>query len=172
MHHDRQPTPSTFHLRSGAFTLLELMLVILIMSIVSVICLDAVSSFEANQRSDRAAREALAFFRYARALALTTGKNAEVVISGATFSVYWMSNGTTFDATPLATSSNKTGQWILNLNNSTELVGTSVAVTPAATASFIYNSLGSCLQSATITFTYAGRTKSLIVPNVGDPAVQ
>src|SRR4051812_40645386 len=70
-------TPATTAGRRRApargFTMLELMLVILIMSILSVAGMDAISTFEANQRADRAARESLTAFRFARGLAMTTG---------------------------------------------------------------------------------------------------
>ena len=56
------------------------MIVVLIMSIIGVLSLGAVADFEANQRADRAARESLTFFRFARSLAMTSGKNAKVRI--------------------------------------------------------------------------------------------
>src|SRR4051812_48054706 len=89
----RAPRP-----RARGFTMLELMLVVLIMSILSVAGMDAISSFEANQRADRAARESLTAFRFARGLAMTTGKKAKVVVDTAarTISIYWQSNGTTY----------------------------------------------------------------------------
>src|SRR5688500_18819078 len=63
-----------------AFTVVELMIVVLILSILSVTAMDAVATFEANQRADRAARESLAAFRFAKGLAMSTGKKAKVVV--------------------------------------------------------------------------------------------
>jgi prepilin-type N-terminal cleavage/methylation domain-containing protein len=68
------------HRRGRGFTVIEMMMVILVMSILAVIGLDAVATFEANQRADRAAREALAAFRFAGILAKNTGKKAKVVL--------------------------------------------------------------------------------------------
>src|SRR4051794_13535147 len=97
-------------LRRG-FTVVEVMIVLLIMSIIAVLAIDAISGFEANQRADRAARESLAAFRYARTLAMTTGKTTKVSVNTTTgnIAVYWMSNGTSFDTTPAATGLTATG---------------------------------------------------------------
>jgi prepilin-type N-terminal cleavage/methylation domain-containing protein len=170
----KPPTISPHAPWRRGFTIMELMLVILIISIVSLLSIDTVADFEANQRADRAARESLAFFRYARSLAMTTGKKAEVVVSPAagTLSVFWQSNGTSWDATPVATGATASGQWVLNLNNQRELVGTAVSLNPSGTTSFVYGALGTCVQTGTLTFTFAGRTKSLVVANVGDPKIQ
>jgi Tfp pilus assembly protein FimT len=158
----------------GAFTVMELTMVMLIMSIVGVLGIDAISSFEANQRADRAARESLACFRYARTLAITTGKKAKVAISTAsgTVSVYWMSNGTSYDATPVATGSTASGQWVVNMNSARELMGTAISLNPTTTTYFEFNTLGTCGQTGTVSFTYAGRVKSLTVNHVGDPVLQ
>src|SRR5689334_1501060 len=88
------------------FTVMELVLVLLILAITSALGIDAVSTFEANQRADRGARETLAFFRYARHLSMTTGKSAKIEIDtvNKTISVYWKSNGVSWDATPVAQS--------------------------------------------------------------------
>src|SRR6476660_9074196 len=86
------------------FTAMEMLVVLIIMSIVTVLGIDSVATFEANQRSERAARGCLAFFRYARNLALTTGKSAKVQVdtTNHTLAVYWMSNGSSWDATPVS----------------------------------------------------------------------
>ena len=148
-------------------------MVLLIMSIVAVLGFDAIASFEANQRADRAACEALAAFRYARNLAMTTGKNAKVALdpNANTISVYWMSNGTTWDASPVASGMNAGGQWVLNLSNARELVGTTFTVSPTTT-DFVYGPLGSCATTATIHFAFGDKSKSLVVASVGDPQIQ
>jgi prepilin-type N-terminal cleavage/methylation domain-containing protein len=157
-----------------AFTLVEMILVVLIMGIIATLGLDAVANFEAAQRADRACRESLTYFRYARTLSQTTGKKAKVAVDTAnkTLAIYWQSNGTTYDATPYSTSANAGGSWTLNINSARELVGTSVAITPSTTTFFEYGPLGTCNETGTVAFTYAGITKSLVVPSVGDPAVQ
>jgi hypothetical protein len=106
---------------------------------------------------------------------MTTGKNAKVTLTGNTLAVYWMSNGTSWDATPVATGVAAGGQWLLNFNTAPHIAGTAVAVSPAAATTFTYGPLGSCTMSsapATVSFTYAGRVKTLTVPAVGDPTLQ
>ncbi|HVX85345.1 MAG TPA: prepilin-type N-terminal cleavage/methylation domain-containing protein [Phycisphaerae bacterium] len=165
-------TPAAIRSRR-AFSAMELMIVITILSIVSVIGIDTIASFEANQRADRACREALAFFRFARHLAMTTGKTAEVRITPAssTFAVYWMSNGSSYDATPYPQSMVAGGQMIINMSTERELLGTTLSATGGAT-DFAFGPLGSCSTAATITFSYGHSSKTLVVPQVGDPQIQ
>src|SRR5205085_5411577 len=104
----KMPMPRSRVLRVGGmpmargFTMMEVMLVLVIMSIVAVLGMDAIAEFEAAQRADRAARESLAFFRLARNLAMTTGKNAKVVVDPSTnkISVFWKGDGTGGSAYP------------------------------------------------------------------------
>ena len=174
MHRHLHPSASPTRPRRGAFTIMELMLVLLIMSIVAVLGMDAIADFEATQRADRAARESLSFFRFARNLAMTTGKKAKVSVSTAnrTLSVYWQSNGTAYDATPYANSMTGSGTSVLNLNNARELVGTGLALNPTSATDFEYSALGTCAQTGTLSFSFGGKTKSLAVANVGDPQLQ
>ncbi len=156
------------------FTLVELMMVLLIMSIVALMGMDAIAEFEAAQRADRAARESLAFFRMARNLALTTGKKAKVAVdtTNRTVSVFWQSNGTSYDATAYSSSMTATGAMVLNLNNARELAGTTITLNPGGTTYFEYSALGTCAQTGSVSYTYGGKTKTLAVANVGDPQVQ
>jgi prepilin-type N-terminal cleavage/methylation domain-containing protein len=157
-----------------AFTLVEIMIVVIIISICTVMAMDGISAFEANQRADRGAREALVWFRFARNLAMTTGKKAKVSIdtTNKTLAVYWQSNGTTYDVNPYATSMTATGTAVLNFGANRELTGSSISVNPVATTYFEFGALGTCSQSGTLTFTYAGRSKSLAIAAVGDPQIQ
>jgi hypothetical protein len=145
--------------------------------------MDAVSTFEANQRADRAAREALAAFRFARSLAMTTGKKAKVMLDTTTtvssFSVFWQSNGAAYDTTAYSTGMVAGGTYVLkmgtNANAARELANTTFAVsntTGGYTNYFEFSALGNCAQTGTITFTYAGKTKRLVIANVGDPQIQ
>jgi prepilin peptidase dependent protein A len=172
----RRITPSAVPdpARRRGFTIVELMLVLLIMSILAVLGMDAIADFESAQRADRAARESLAFFRFARNLAMTTGKKAKVAINttNRTVSIYWQSNGTTYDATPYPVSMTSTGTAVLNLANARELVGTLVALNPATTTDFEYSALGTCAQAGAVNFSFGGRTKTISVVNVGDPRLQ
>lgn len=159
------------------FTVVEIMIVVLIMSIIAVLSLGAVADFEANQRPDRAAREAMALFRYARNLAMTSGKNAKVrVVSSSTaagLTVYHKNYGTNQDAydhTQAYGTSLTAGRTLsLNMNASRELVGT--AIEPAGTTDFEYNVLGSCSTAGTVTFRFGGKSQTLTVRNVGDPTI-
>lgn len=160
--------------RRHGFTLVEIMLVVLIMSIIAVLGMDAIAEFESSQRADRAARESLVFFRLARNLAMTTGKKAKVAVdtSNRTVSVFWQSNGTAYDATAYTNGMTGSGTSVLNLNNAREVVGTTVALNPSGTTYFEYSALGTSAQTGTVSFTYGGKTKSLVVANVGDPQLQ
>ena len=150
------------------------MMVIMILAITALLARDAIAEFEASQRPDRAAREALVWFRFARNLAMTTGKNAKVAVDTAagTLSVYWQSNGSTYDATPYPCSMTSSGTAVLTLSSARELSGTSLTVTPGTTTYFEYGPLGTCNQTGTLTLTYAGRGKTLTVTSVGDPQIQ
>lgn len=154
--------------------MIEIMAVLVIMSIMAMAGADSIASFEANQRAERAADETLGAFRFARNLALTTGKSAKVQLSTAskTFSVYWMSNGSTWDATPVSTGMNAGGTWVINLGTARELTGTTFTVSPTSATSFTYSALGSCATTGTITFTSGNKNKLLVVNAVGDPQVQ
>ncbi len=172
-----------------AFTLVEVMMVVMILSIVGMMSLDFVANYEAAQRADRAARESLAVFRFARNLARTSGKKAKVQFSKTTttndtLSVYWQSNGTSYDATPYTSGQTSGGTEALSMATRGELLGTVVGVSNAGgTVSYIeYNTLGNCNAysstpaaisgTTTITYSYGGRAKSLLVANIGDPALQ
>ncbi len=112
----------------------------------------------------------MAAFRYSRYLAMTTGKSSKVSFNTGTnaFSVYWMSNGSTWDASPV-TQPLSGGTYTVNLNTSNGIVGTTFALNPSGTTNFTYNALGSCDNATTITFSYGTRTKLLTVPKAGDP---
>jgi type II secretory pathway pseudopilin PulG len=156
------------------------MIVVLIMSIIGVLSLGAVADFEANQRADRAARESLAVFRFARSLAMTSGKNAKVrIVSSAvapysaTLSVYWKSYGagsSNYDYTqPYPTGTTASGTMVLDFNATRELVGTTVS--PSGTTDFEFTPLGSCAATGTITFSYGGKSKAISIQKVGDPLI-
>ena len=73
------------------------------MSIIAALGADCVAAYEASCPFRRAARECRCAFRYARNLARTSGNNACVYFNSGTnsFSVYWESNGTSWDANPV-----------------------------------------------------------------------
>ena len=151
---------------------MELMLVILVIAITGVLGLDTISSYEANARSERAARECLVAFRYARNLAFTSGKNACVRFNSGTnsFSVYWQSNGSSWDASPVTQPMAQGQTYTVSLNTANELAGCTYSISPSATQ-FTYSALGSCDTAGTITFTFGNHTKQLVVALVGDPTV-
>lgn len=155
------------------FTMIEILLVLLIMSIIAVLGMDGIAEFEAAQRADRAARESLAFFRLARNLAMTTGKNAKVVVNPTSnnVSVFWQSNGTTYDAAAYANSMTSTGTCVLDISNSRDLAGT-IITAPAVSTNYEFSALGNCAATGTVTFQYGGHSKSLVIAFVGDPSLQ
>jgi hypothetical protein len=65
-----------------------------------------------------------------------------------------------------------TGTAVLNLGGARELSGTAVSLNPAATTYFEFGPLGTCNQTGTLTFTYAGKSRTLTVTKVGDPQIQ
>ena len=159
--------------RCGAFTTIEVMMVLIIMGIVATIGMDSIANFDASARPERAARECLIAFRYARQLAVTTGKSAKVTFNTASnaWSVYWMSNGTTWDATPVAQPAAQGGSYTVTMNSTAELNGVTLSLNPAGTTAFTYNSLGSLDNSTVITFTFGPRSRTLTVPKAGDPVI-
>ncbi len=155
------------------FTLLEMLIVVMILGICTTLGVQAVASFEANHRAERAARECNAAFRYARYLAMTTGKSAKVSFNTATnaFSVYWMSNGTTWDANPVSQTAAVGGTYAVDLDTQREIQGTRFTLNPSGVTTFIYNALGSCGSATTITFSFGDKSRQLVVPLVGDPTL-
>ncbi len=156
-----------------AFTLVEMLIVILIMAITASLGVDAISGFEAAERPTRAARECLQAFRFARQLAVATGKSAKVSFNTSTnsFSVYWMSNGSTWDASPVAQPAFAAGVYTVTMSNSFELAGVTLSLNPAGTTNFTYNPVGSLDNASVVTFTYGSKSKTLTVNKVGDPIV-
>ncbi len=115
----------------------------------------------------------LSFFRFARHLAMTTGNSAKVHIdtTNSVFAVYLMSNGSTWDATAYAVSMAPNGIMQITMPTERELAGTTVAVTPAGTTDYIYQPLGTCTVTGTVTLTYGTHIKTITVPAVGDPQI-
>ena len=152
--------------------MLEVMIVLLIMALVVSLGVQTIASFEANQRADRAARETLVAFRYARNLAMTTGKNACVLFDPPTnsFSVYWQSNGSSWDATPVQQPL-APGNYTIDYDTEKELVGTSFSLNPSGTNRFTYSGLGTCDNASVVTFTFGSKSKTMSIVRVGDPTI-
>jgi prepilin-type N-terminal cleavage/methylation domain-containing protein len=158
--------------RAG-FTLLELIMVLMVIAIGTSLSIDMIAGFDAHQRAERAARNCAAFARYARNLAMTTGKSAKLSVnpSTGTFAVYWESNGTTFDSTPVSQSLAGTGSMSITLGSRRDLAGTTMTASPSGTTDFVYTQLGSCSAAGTLTFSCAGVSNTVTIPAVGDPVV-
>jgi hypothetical protein len=136
--------------------------------------MDSIANYDASARPERAARECLMAFRYARQLAITSGKSTKVTFTtGASsgFSVYWMSNGSSWDANPVTMPAAQGGTYTVTMANSNELKGTTISLNPSGTTVFTFNSLGSLDNSTVITFTYGPKTKTLTVPKAGEPSI-
>ena len=151
------------------FTLVEMTMAMLILAITTVIALDSVSHADAGLRAERAAREAVALVRFARARAMTDSTTYKVRfnVGAKTISVIDPNNGNAVMAGPLAG-----GTMQISLSNS-EISGVTMSPSLAGAASDPYDvtfsSLGGTGNSGTITFTYGSVTKTLQVPSVGDP---
>jgi len=152
---------------------MEVMIVMVIIAIVGVMGMDAIADYETSQRPQRAAGETLAFFRYARHLAMTTGKKAKVQINTTsnTVSVYWMSNGTTYDTTPVTNALGTGNVMTLNINSGREYMGTTITTTPSSATTYEYWPLGQCVNTGSITFSNGSKTSTMTIPAVGDPAI-
>jgi len=153
--------------------MVEVLIVLIIMGIVGTLGMDSVSNYDATARPERAARECLMAFRYARQLAVTSGKSTKVTFdtSANAFSVYWMSNGSTWDASPVTQPGAQGGTYTITLANTAELKGTTLSLNPPGTTAFTFNALGSLDNSTVITFTYGPKTRTLTVSKVGDPII-
>lgn len=157
-----------------AFTMIEVMIVLIIMAICATLAMGAISNYEASQRPERAARECQALLRYARNLALTTGKTAclRINTTNNTMAVYWQSNGTSYDANPVSSSAGVGGQLLIDLDTQREIAGVRMTLSGGGTSQdFAYNALGSGATSGTITFSYGTRARSIVIPRIGEATV-
>ena len=155
-----------------AFTLVEIVIVVLIASIAGTIALTAYSSTDAGYRPDRTARELTTALRYARSLAMSTNAicGVEIDTSLQQFRVFQVS-GASYNT--VSQSMMGSGTYVVSLVTQKEIAG--VTLTPTITGDvtnpyrICYNSLGATANSGTVICTYAGRTKTLTIPPVGDP---
>jgi len=155
---------------------MELIAVLLIMAICTSLSIDTIASFDSHQRAERAARNCMAFLRYARNLAMTTGYPAEVQIntSTGTFAVYSAkdTSGITWNSSPVSQSLISNGSMSITMSTRQDLYGTTMTVAPSGTTAFVFKQTGSCGVAGTLTFSCAGVTSTLTIPAVGDPTVQ
>ena len=153
------------------YTLVEVMVVLLIIAIGAALSIDTIAAFDAQQRAERAARNCVAFTRYARSLAMTTGTATKLSINtgAGSFGVYTQTGTSTW---ALVTQSLiGSGPMTITMSARRDLVGTTMSVSPSGTTDFIYTQLGACSTSGTLTFTCAGSSKTMTIPAVGDPVV-
>jgi type II secretory pathway pseudopilin PulG len=147
------------------------MIVLLIMAITASVAVDTVMGYESAARPERAARECLAAFRYARQLAVTTGKSTRVSFdtTNNAFSVSLNTSGSTWvlATQPLAQGSTYT----VTMDNTAELRGTTISLNPTSTTTFTYSALGNLDNATTVTFSYGAATKALAVTRNGDAQV-
>ena len=110
------------------------------MAIVSTLGMDSIAEFDAASRPKNAAIECILAFRYARQLALTTGTNTKVTFNTASnsFSVYRMSNGSTWDASPVTQPATHGGIYTITMNSSTELNGVIISLNPSGTTALTF----------------------------------
>ena len=153
-----------------AFSLVELMMVMLIAAILGTIAMGTVSHTEAGLRAERAAREAVSAVRFARTRALTDGTSYKVRfnVSARTITVIDPANSNAILSAPMAG-----GVMQINLSGRSDVSGVAMSPTIAGDTSDPYDvtfsALGGTSNSGTIAFTYGSITKTLQIPNVGDP---
>lgn len=158
--------------RSRAFTLVEILIVVLIAAIAGTIALTAYSSTDAGFRPERAARELTTALRYARSLAMSTNTTCGVEIDTSLkqFRVYQVV-GASYNTVPQSLMGS--GTYVVSMVTQKEIAG--VTMTPAIVGSVTnpyqisFNSLGATANSGTVSITYAGRARVLSIPSVGDP---
>jgi Tfp pilus assembly protein FimT len=154
---------------------MELIAVLLIMAICLSLGFDLIAQFDAEQRAERSARNCVAFLRYARNLAMTTGYPAKLTINTSTgnFAVYSATNtgGTTWNSSPVSQSLIFNDSMSITLGSRRDLYGTSMTVSPSTITEFDYNQLGTSNNSGTLTFSCAGVAKQVVIPAVGDPVL-
>jgi prepilin-type N-terminal cleavage/methylation domain-containing protein len=153
------------------FTLIEILIVLIITAITATLALDAVANTDASLKADRAAREACTALRYARAMTLSYGASYGVEFDTANnrFQVFQ-----TTGSNVVTQSLNGTGTYVISLS-SPELARTTMAVTIAGDATnpydVVFAPLGSTNNTGTVVFTYAGKSRTVTIPKLGDPTI-
>jgi Tfp pilus assembly protein FimT len=146
------------------------MMAIFIMGILALIAVDAIADSDANLRAERAAREAVAAIRFARSRAMsdTTTYKVRFNVAGKTISVVDPANSDAVLAAPI-----KGNTMLLSLTGNSDIAGVTMACSLSGDSAdpydITYTGLGGTANSGTVTFTYAGISKVLQIPNVGDP---
>ena len=100
-------TTYKFAARAKAFTLVELLMVVVIVSIVGAIALPRYGNAVAQYRLDAAAKRIVADIDYARALAMSTSQSRSIIFSPA-YQTYSIANVTSLD--------NRSTTYTVNLN--------------------------------------------------------
>jgi Tfp pilus assembly protein FimT len=151
------------------------LVVVVVLGIVANIGLDAISAADANFRADRAARETLAALRYARWLAMSSGNTCGVEFDTAQkkIKVYTLINGTqTWVTSPFG----KSATYLIDLANNSEVANVAMGVAIPSRAANPYDcaftTLGSTVNTGTVTFTYGRGRKAVTIVPVGDPTLQ
>jgi hypothetical protein len=147
-------------------------MVMLVLAIAATIGMDTLANTEAGLRSDRAAREAATAIKYARMLSVTTGGTYGVEFDTANerFQVF-QTTGSNVVPQPMEAG----GTYVVDLSQR-ELAGTTMTVSLGGLTTnpydLTYAAMGSANTSGTVAFSYAGVTKTVTIPAVGDPTIQ
>jgi Tfp pilus assembly protein FimT len=152
---------------------MEVLVVLVILGVSAKIAVDSISSTDAALRADRAARECLTAVRYARSQAFTSGNTCGVRFNTSTKTFYvWRANT---PGTAMSTNLFGNGTYTVDLTNNIELKGVTMTVTLSGASSNPYDlsftTLGATSNTGTIVFTYAGKSKTVTIPAVGDPTL-
>jgi Tfp pilus assembly protein FimT len=155
-----------------AFTVTEVLITVLIMAIVGALAVGQVSHSDAGLRAERAAREAVIAVRFARTRAMTDGTSYKVRfnVAAKTISVINPSASDAVLAAPMAGAVMQ-----INLTGKSDVSGVTFSPTITGDTSDPYDvtftPLGATSNSGTVSFTYGTMTKTLSIPNVGDPTL-
>ena len=161
------------------YTLLEMMVVLVVMAIAGTMALAVVSEVDRSERPNRAAKEMVTALRYARMLAMTTGKVCGVQTNTTAgvnqFLVYRVDVvGATSTQVTVNEPMGAGGVYAVALGTQSELAGTTMVVTPAGTGGvtkFSYDTLGTAGVTGTVQFVYGGRSKTVTIPAVGEATI-
>jgi prepilin-type N-terminal cleavage/methylation domain-containing protein len=166
--------------RAG-YTLLEMLMALLIIQMISGFVLYSVSAANNGSRLDLLSKRATGALRYARMLAMSSGKtvNVDFNLTSQTINVYLGAA-----TTPVSNALFPGGKCSMNLKSDQGLSGTAISAVSNAPAAPVagatayrvtYGVLGtrtnspSFAQPATVTFTCGSGSATLTIPNAGDP---
>lgn len=164
-------------LRRRAYTLIEMLLVVLIIQLISAMVVFNVTGDCDQQQLGSAAQQIIGAVRYARALAMSTGQPCGVQFNTTGDTVTCYDTGT---YTPAASGLFASGQYIINFPQTANSSGVTItAVQNAGSGPSTYNCLFGPLGNLAdapsdslpvyVQLNCHGYTKTVTIPALGDP---